>query len=69
MRAYHLDGTGSDKKLLEVMNSDFVSTYPPGNPVSADKKSATNFQREYIDRICLQLAESSMTSARSEEMQ
>jgi hypothetical protein len=69
VRAYHLDGNGPDKKLLEVMNSDFVSTYPPGNPVSADKKSATNFQREYIDRICLQLAQIFYDHTRSEEMQ
>jgi hypothetical protein len=69
VRAYHLDGTGADKKLLEVMNSDFVSTYPPGNPVSADKKSATNFQREYIDRICLQLSQIFYDHTRAEEMQ
>ncbi len=30
VRAYHLDGEGSSKKLLEIMNSDFVSTYPAG---------------------------------------
>ena len=69
VRAYHLDGTGSSKRLLEIMNSDFVSTYPPGNPVSTDKKSEHNFQREYIDRICLQLAKSSTTITRAEEMQ
>ena len=43
VRAYHLDGTDSSKRLLEVMNSDFVSTYPPGNPISTDKKSVTTF--------------------------
>ena len=69
VRAYHLDGDGSSKRLLEVMNSDFVSTYPPGNPVSTDKKSATNFQHEYIDRICLQLAQIFYDHTRSEEMQ
>jgi len=69
VRAYHLDGAGSEKRLLEVMNSDFVSTYPPGNPVSADKKSATNFQREYVDRICLQLAQIFYDHTRAEEMQ
>jgi hypothetical protein len=80
VRAYHLDdGTdGKDgaaakevtaKKLLEIMNSDFVSTYPSGNPISADKKSATNFQREYIERICLQLAQIFYDHTASEEMQ
>jgi hypothetical protein len=69
VRAYHLDGVDSTKRLLEVMNSDFVSTYPAGNPVSVDKKSATNFQREYLDRICLQLAQLFYDHSRSEEMQ
>jgi hypothetical protein len=69
VRAYHLDGVDSTKRLLEVMNSDFVSTYPSGNPVSVDKKSATNFQREYLDRICLQLAQLFYDHTRLEEMQ
>jgi hypothetical protein len=69
VRAYHLDGVDSTKRLLEVMNSDFVSTYPSGNPVSVDKKSATNFQREYLDRICLQLAQLFYDHSRQEEMQ
>lgn len=69
VRAYHLDDGPPTKKLLEVMNSDFVSTYPSGNPISADKKSATNFQREYIERICLQLAQIFYDHTSSEEMQ
>jgi len=69
VRAYHLDDGPPTKKLLEIMNSDFVSTYPPGNPVSADKKSVTNFQREYIERICLQLAQIFYDHTTSEEMQ
>lgn len=51
------------------MNSDFVSTYPSGNPISADKKSKTNFQREYIERICLQLAQIFYDHTAAEEMQ
>jgi hypothetical protein len=69
VRAYHMDGEGSSKKLLEIMNSDFVSTYPSGNPISIDKKSETNFQREYIERICLQLSQIFYDHPRSEEMQ
>jgi hypothetical protein len=69
VRAYHLDDGAPGKKLLEIMNSDFVSTYPFGNPISADKKSATNFQREYIERICLQLAQIFYDHTASEEMQ
>jgi hypothetical protein len=69
VRAYHLDDGEPAKKLLEVMNSDFVSTYPSGNPISVDKKSKTNFQREYIERICLQLAQIFYDHTASEEMQ
>jgi hypothetical protein len=69
VRAYHLDTSESKQQLLEVMNSNFVSIYPPGNPVSADKKSAKNFQSEYIDRICLQLAQIFYDHTRAEEMQ
>jgi hypothetical protein len=69
VRAYHLDDGAPAKKLVEIMNSDFTSTYPPGNPISADKKSATNFQREYIERICLQLAQIFYDHTASEEMQ
>jgi hypothetical protein len=69
VRAYHLDDGAPAKKLLEIMNSDFNSTYPSGNPISADKKSATNFQREYIERICLQLAQIFYDHTSSEEMQ
>jgi hypothetical protein len=69
VRTYHLDDGPPSKRLLEVMNSDFVSTYPSGNPISADKKSVTNFQREYVERICLQLAQIFYDHTRSEEMQ
>jgi hypothetical protein len=69
VRAYHLDDGAPAKKLLEIMNSDFVSTYPSGNPISVDKKSKTNFQREYIERICLQLAQIFYDHTASEEMQ
>jgi hypothetical protein len=69
VRAFHLEERDSGKRLVEVMNSDFVSTYPSGNPISADKKSATNFQREYIERISLQLAQIFYDHTPSEEMQ
>ncbi len=69
VRAYHLDDGAPGKKLLEIMNSDFVSTYPSGNPISVDKKSKTNFQREYTERICLQLAQIFYDHTSAEEMQ
>jgi hypothetical protein len=68
VHAYKLDGTGSEKRLVEVMSSDFNSTYPQGNPISIDKKSAKNFQQEYVDRVALQLSLIFYDHPRSEEM-
>jgi hypothetical protein len=58
----------SGKRLLEIMASDFNSTYPEGNPVSIDKKSADSFQLEYIERVTLQLAQIFYDHPRSEEV-
>jgi hypothetical protein len=69
VHAYKFDGKGAEKRLVEVMNSDFNSKYPQGNPVSIDKKSAKNFQQEFTDRVCLQLSLIFYDHSRSEEMQ
>jgi hypothetical protein len=67
--AYKSDGKGSEKRLVEVMRSDFNSKYPQGNPISIDKKSAKNFQQEFVDRVSLQLSLIFYDHPRSEEMQ
>ncbi len=68
VHAYQLRDSGSAKRLLEVMNHDFSSTYPQGNPISIDKKSATNFQQEYLERVTLQLAQIFYDHPVSEEL-
>jgi hypothetical protein len=68
VHAFKSDGTGSSKRLVEVMSSDFHSTYPQGNPVSIDKKSAKNFQQEFVDRVNMQLSLIFYDHPRSEEM-
>ena len=67
MRAYKLDGSGSEKRLVEVMSSDFNAKYPQGNPISVDKKSAKNFQQEFVDRVSMQLSLIFYDHPRSEE--
>jgi hypothetical protein len=57
VRTYHVVTTESAPQLQEVMNSDFVSLYPPGNPVSVNQKSAKNFTQDYLSRLSLQLAQ------------
>ena len=64
-----LTAPASEKRLVEVMSSDFNAKYPQGNPISIDKKSAKNFQQEFIDRVCLQLSLIFYDHPRSEEMQ
>jgi hypothetical protein len=68
VHAYKLDGKGEDKRLIEVMSSDFNSKYPQGNPISIDKKSAKNFQQEFVDRVNMQLSLIFYDHPRSEEM-
>jgi hypothetical protein len=67
VRAYKLDGTDSEKRLVEVMSSDFNAKYPQGNPISIDKKSAKNFQQEFVDRVSMQLSLIFYDHPRSEE--
>lgn len=69
VHAYKMDGAGAEKRLVEVMSSDFNSQYPQGNPISIDKKSAKNFQQEFIDRVSLQLSLIFYDHPKSEEMQ
>ncbi|HXY36693.1 MAG TPA: hypothetical protein VEI07_20830 [Planctomycetaceae bacterium] len=69
VHAYKFDGTDSERRLVEVMTSDFNSKYPQGNPISVDKKSAKNFQQEFIDRVAMQLSLIFYDHPRSEEMQ
>jgi hypothetical protein len=69
VRAYKTDGTGSEKRLVEVMSSDFNAKYPQGNPISIDKKSAKNFQQEFVDRVSMQLSLIFYDHSRSEEAQ
>jgi hypothetical protein len=67
VHAYKLDGKGDEKRLIEVMSSDFNSKYPQGNPISIDKKSAKNFQQEFVDHVNMQLSLIFYDHPRSEE--
>ena len=48
-----IDGT---PRALEIYTQEFTSVYPRSHPVSADQKSAALFRKEYLDRLCHQLA-------------
>lgn len=69
VHAYQLKEVGSEKRLLEIMNTDFSSIYPQGNPVPIEKKSVTSFQQEYVERVTLQLSQIFYDHPVSEEIQ
>ncbi|GIX04648.1 MAG: hypothetical protein KatS3mg114_0517 [Planctomycetaceae bacterium] len=56
-RAFKVEKVGEDKLALGVYTTEFTIVYPPHQPVSDLNRSALLFQREFIDRVCNQLAE------------
>jgi hypothetical protein len=57
IRAYKVEEVGSDRVALTAYNREFTTTYPPHQPVSEVGRSALLFQKEFIGRVCDQLAE------------
>ena len=57
IRAYKVEEVGDDRLALTAFNREFTTTYPPHQPVSEVGRSALLFQKEFIDRVCDQLAE------------
>lgn len=57
IRAYKVEEVGDDRVALTAFNREFTTTYPPHQPVSEIGRSALLFQKEFIDRVCDQLAE------------
>ncbi|MGE3313959.1 MAG: hypothetical protein AB7O26_02505 [Planctomycetaceae bacterium] len=68
VHAYRIADSPAGQQTSEVMDQEFVSTHPSGYPVSIDKKSAKVFNREYIDRVCTQLAQLFYDHPLSEEI-
>jgi hypothetical protein len=57
IRAYKVEEVSGDRVALNAFNKEFTTTYPPHQPVSEVGRSALLFQKEFIDRVCDQLAE------------
>ncbi|MDZ4685420.1 MAG: hypothetical protein SH850_10190 [Planctomycetaceae bacterium] len=57
VRVFRVEQLSDEKIALAAFNSEFTSTYPAHQPVSENGRSALLFQKEYIDRICDELAE------------
>jgi hypothetical protein len=57
VRAYKVQDYNGDRVALTAYNAEFTTVYPPHQPVSEVGSSALLFQKQFIDRVCNQLAE------------
>lgn len=57
VRVYQVEKVGTERTALSAFNSEFKTMYPPHQPVSETGRSALTFQKEFIDRVCDELAE------------
>jgi hypothetical protein len=57
VRAYEVQTVGDEKLALAAFNTEFSITFPPHQPVSETSRSELSFQKEFMDRVCEQLAE------------
>lgn len=57
VRVYQVQEIDGDRTTLSAFSSEFTVTYPPHQPVSETGRSALLFQKEFVDRVCEELAE------------
>lgn len=57
VRAFKVEEINGERVALGIYNAEFNIAYPPHHPVQEIGKSALLFQKDFIDRVCLQLSE------------
>jgi hypothetical protein len=57
IRVYKVEQVGTEKTALSAFQTEFKTTFPEHQPLSETGRSAVTFQKEFIDRICDELAE------------
>ncbi len=57
VRVYEVKKLDEGKVALAAFNSEFTMTYPQHQPISETGRSALLFQKEFVDRVCEELAE------------
>ena len=57
VRVYQVEKIKDERMALAAFNTKFNSTFPEHKPVSETGRSALTFQKEFVDRICDELAE------------
>jgi hypothetical protein len=56
VRVYKAQDVGDGKVALAAFNKEFSSVFPSHQPISELSRSMQSFQKEYIDRLCSELA-------------
>lgn len=56
VRVYKAQDVGDGKTALAAFNSEFTSIFPSHQPISELSRTKLSFQKEYIDRLCSELA-------------
>lgn len=57
IRVFRVDELNGERTALAAFNTEFTTTFPQHSPVSETGRSALTFQKEFVDRICDELAE------------
>jgi hypothetical protein len=57
VRVFEVKPMEDGKVALAAFNSEFTMTYPSHQPISETGRSALLFQKEFVDRVCDELAE------------
>ncbi|HET6425532.1 MAG TPA: hypothetical protein VFG20_17720 [Planctomycetaceae bacterium] len=56
VRVFKAQEVGDSKTALTAFNSEFTSIFPSHQPISELSRTKLSFQKEYIDRLCSELA-------------
>ena len=57
VRVFKVEESGPQRLAHNVYSTEFTSTYPTHQPISEQGRTALTFQKDYVDRVCDQLAE------------
>ncbi len=56
VRVFKVEEAGPQRIAHNVYSNEFASSYPTHQPISEQGRTALTFQKDYVDRVCDQLA-------------
>ena len=57
VRVFQVEEAGTQRLAHNVYSNEYTSTYPTHQPISEQRETALTFQKDYLDRVCDQLAQ------------